>query len=279
MKRMLALLLALLLTAVLSACSPAPEPVIPPATESTTVPAAEPTTEPATAPATLPATEPSTAPVTEPAPASTEVHSELYIQDLSVEDVIRYFNEVVLDAEYTNEGDATLLQKWAAPVTYWIGGAPAEADLERIGDIVQTMNAIDGFPGFVEGESEWDSAMQIYFCTHQELIDRMGFGDDLDGAVTFWYNGENEIYSAIICLRNDIDQFLRNSVLLEEIYNGLGPIQDTALRDDSVIAQSYNEVQQMTAIDLLILRLLYHPDMKCGMTAAECEAVIRQLYF
>jgi len=203
----------------------------------------------------------------------------LYIDWLPVEDVIRYFNEVVLDAEFVNDGNATLLQKWVDPITYWIGGDPTDEDLAKLDSIASTLNAIEGFPGLSEGESEYLSSIQIYFCTQDEMINRMGFGDGLDGAVTFWYNGDNQIYSAVICVRSDIDQFLRNSVLLEEIYNGLGPIQDTVLRSDSVISQSYNEVQRMTKIDLLILQLLYHPDMKCGMTAAECEAVIQNLYY
>ena len=29
----------------------------------------------------------------------------------------------------------------------------------------------------------------------------------------------------------------------------------------------------------LLLQLLYHPDIRCGMNAAECEAVIRGLYY
>ena len=101
----------------------------------------------------------------------------------------------------------------------------------------------------------------------------------LDGAVTFWYSGANDIYDEVICVRTDLHQFLRNSVILEEMYNGLGPIQDSLLRRDSIIAQEYSEVQMLTKVDELILKLLYHPDIQCGMNAAECEAVIRQLYY
>ena len=54
-------------------------------------------------------------------------------------------------------------------------------------------------------------------------------------------------------------------------------IGDTELRKDSLISADYSEPQAMTAVDELILRLLYHPDMKCGMNAAECEEVIRRL--
>lgn len=35
----------------------------------------------------------------------------------------------------------------------------------------------------------------------------------------------------------------------------------------------------LTAMDELILKLLYHPDLECGMTARQCEEIIRQLYY
>ena len=121
--------------------------------------------------------------------------------------------------------------------------------------------------------------MDIYFCAQEDIVYRMGdaYGN-ADGAVTFWYEN-NEIYTAIICCRDDVGQYLRNSVILEEIYNSLGPVQDTVLREDSLIYQYYAEPQELTAVDELILKLLYHPDMRCGMNAAECEAVIRSLYY
>ena len=96
--------------------------------------------------------------------------------------------------------------------------------------------------------------------------------------MTFWYE-DNAIYDATICYRTDLDQYLRNSVILEEIYNGLGPVQDTDLRSDSIIYSAFSEPQSLTEIDELILKLLYHPDILCGMNAEECEAVIRELYY
>jgi hypothetical protein len=100
----------------------------------------------------------------------------------------------------------------------------------------------------------------------------------MDGAVTFWYRN-NCIYTATICYRTDISQSARNSVILEEIYNGLGPIQDTQLRPNSIIYQKYTEIQKLSPVDELILKLLYHPEMLPGMNAAQCEEVIRRLYY
>ena len=212
----------------------------------------------------------------QPAP----VHSELYIEGLSVEDVIEYFDEVVLDAEFsTGDGDPSRVQKWTAPIYYMIHGSPTETDLAKLREFVAWLNTVEGFPGMYETDDFSKINLDIYFCDFQDMIDHLGdnfYG--ADGGVTFWYEYD-EIYDATICYRTDIGQYVRNSVILEEIYNGLGPVQDTWLRTDSIIYAGYSEPQTLTEIDELILKLLYHPDIKCGMNRAACEAVIRTLYY
>ena len=264
MKKLIPLFLCLLL---LTGCVPAePDAVQPAATtpEVTEVPTEAPTEAPAEVPTEAPTLPP---------------HSDLYIPDLDVEDVILYFNEVCLNAEYINSGDPSFLQRWNAPISYRIHGDPTTEDLETIETFSAWLNVQFGFPGIYEaGDGEYAN-LQIHFCSQQTLVDLMGdnhWGND--GAVTFWYQ-DDVIYDAIICIRTDLNQHLRNSVILEELYNGLGPIQDTELRPDSLIYADFSEPQELTEIDELILKLLYHPDLKCGMNAEECEAVIRMLYY
>ena len=234
---------------------------------------------PPTVPTTIP-TEP-TDPTDPPAPPAPE-HSELYIPGLSVEDVITYFNEVCLDAEFsTGDGNTSLLQRWESPIRYYLNGTYTEKDLEVLEGLCDWLNTVEGFPGISEAENPLSTNLHFHFCTADELVDIMGSNyENCDGAVTFWYYTKtNVIYSAKICIRNDMDQYLRNSVIQEELYNGLGPVQDTELREDSIIYSYYSEPQELTEIDKLLIRLLYHPDLKCGMDAAQCEAVIRQLYY
>lgn len=171
------------------------------------------------------------------------------------------------------------MQKWTQPVRYALHGEYTEEDIATLSSFVQWLNTIEGFPRISQAQEPWEANLQIHFCTQSEMVDLMGdnfYG--MDGAVTFWYY-DNEIYDAIICYRTDLDQYLRNSVILEEIYNGLGPIQDTALRPDSIIYAEYSQPQSLTAVDELILKLLYHPDILPGMDAGQCEQVIRTLYY
>lgn len=216
---------------------------------------------------------PTVAPVTEPK------HSELYIPDIPVEDVIVYFNEVCLDSEITHSGDPSYVQKWAEPIFYSLHGDYTEEDLIALSSLTRWLNTIDSFPGIFETLGPEYTNLQIHFCSQSDMIDLMGENFwGMDGAVTFWYSN-NEIYDSIICCRSDLDQYLRNSVIIEELYNGLGPVQDTSLRQDSIIYQGFSQPQWLSPIDELILQLLYHPDMQPGMNAQQCEQVIRSLYY
>lgn len=271
--KILSLMLVMLL---LAGCAAAPSPTTA-STQVTASDAAE--TDSATGETAPPTSTEGSAAVTA-APEETEsVHSDLYIPGLSVEDVTVYFNEVCLDAEYANSGDASLLQRWEAPIYYTIYGDHTDEDMAILNGFTAWLNTIEGFPGIAETEGDTITNMYIHFCPQSELISLMGdeFSNS-DGAVTFWYD-DNIIYNARICCRTDIDQNTRNSVILEELYNGLGPIQDTALRHDSIIFTGFSTPQGLTEVDELIMTLLYHPDMACGMTAAECEQIIRQLYY
>lgn len=208
------------------------------------------------------------------------MHSEYYIPGVDVDMLIRYFSEVVLDAEYSGGGNSSLVQKWDCSVKYYIHGNPTETDLMYIEDTVDYVNSIYGFPGMEETRYEHEANLQIHFVGEDELLELMGDNFQFcDGAVTYWYDDYNVIYDEIICYRNDIEQYTRNSVIIEEIYNGLGPVQDTTLRPNSIIYSGFSTPQEMTQIDELILKILYHPDIRCGMDDEECARVIRKLYY
>lgn len=268
MKRIIAALLAVLLT--LTGCAFGQEQETEPTLRSD---------PPATEPTATTQTEAVTAPPTEPSEETLPPHSQLYLEGLSQDAVIVFFEEVCLDAEIVNSGNASRLQKWDSPITYRIHGTPTGEDLAVLEAFAQWLNTVPGFPGIGEAESEIGASMDIWFCSRQEMADILGdWTWGCDGGVTFWYENDR-IWNATVCISNDTDQRLRNSVILEELYNSLGPVQDTTLREDSLIWTGYSDPQWMTEEDMLILKLLYHPDMEPGMDADSCAQVIREIYY
>ena len=284
MKRVISILLCGLLIVSLSGCKQTDTP--PETTKSQTVEITLPGTEDTGPANTIPETTiPETTESETTAPETTEPevtepeHSALYIPGQSIEDVIFYFNEVCLDSEFIDSGDPTKIQKWMNPICYTVYGSPTEEDLEVLDGFTAWLNTLQGFPGIQPADSPEQTNLRLHFTGEEEMVSLMGenaYG--LDGMVTFWYDNDI-IYDEIICIRTDIDQYVRNSVILEEIYNGLGPVQDTMFREDSIIYQMYSTPQSLTEVDELILKLLYDPTILCGMDAQECETVIRSLYY
>jgi len=219
----------------------------------------------------------------EPVGPTEPLHSELYLPQYSVDQIITYFDEIVLNTEFSDgTGDATLIQKWIEPLRYRIYGNPTEKDLEILTELFSQLNEINGFPGICAAEEGEYSNLTISFldpdafsAEFSEVIN----GEDAYGAVQFWYyTATNEIYDAKIGYRTDIDQDTRISVLLEEIVNVLGT-SDTVLREDSIVYQYSNDNLALSDVDQIILKLLYDPEIKCGMNADRCGEIIRELYY
>ena len=205
-------------------------------------------------------------------------HSPLYVEGVSVDDAIAYFAEVCLDTEFGDKTSGSLIRKWVEPFYYTVYGQPTDRDMEVLNRFVAEINSIENFPGMYPVESGAD--LEIYFYDQANFEALMG-SDFVDswGGVTFWFDGLSQIYTETISIRTDIPQDARDSIIAEEIYNGIGPVQDTSMRDDSLICQWSNSNYDMTAVDRLILQLLYHPSIQTGMDYAQCEAVIRQIYY
>lgn len=201
--------------------------------------------------------------------------------DYSAEEIWKYFEEVVLNTEYSSgTGNAQLVQKWMSPIHYRFFGTPTEEDLAVLDGLFAQLNQIPGFPGIHEAAEGETEQLRISFLepdvfrdSYSSVVD----GEDANGAVEFWYYTDtNEIHSARIGYRTDIDQSLRNSILVEEIVNALG-ISDTVLREDSITYQYSDFNTVLSDVDWILLNLLYHPEIQCGMDAEACAAVVQQL--
>ncbi|MBQ5607799.1 MAG: DUF2927 domain-containing protein [Oscillospiraceae bacterium] len=211
------------------------------------------------------------------------VHSALYLPEYAIQQVLEYFEEVVLHMEYTvGPGDATLVQKWKEPIHYHIYGNSTQEDLLVLTALFAQLNEIPGFPGIYAAADGEQENLTIRFLDSKNFnieFSALLNGEDAYGAAQFWYyTATNEIYTANVGYRTDIDQSTRTSVLIEEIINMLG-VSDTVLRTDSIVYQYSNDNTALSEIDWLILKLLYDPAIQCGMDVDGCRTVIQELYY
>ena len=100
-----------------------------------------------------------------------------------------------------------------------------------------------------------------------------------DGFATFNYmTATGVITNGSVYIRNDINQTLRSSVILEEVYQILGPTTDTLIREDSIIYQ-YGDALELSKIDKIIIAMLYNKNITYGMDTVKTEEVIRKIYY
>jgi|GEM_PF-1627589 len=235
-------------------------------------------------------------PITETAPSAEEnvteqketeiekpAHSDLYLPEVSFEKMFEYFEELVLHMEYTEgDGNAALVQKWLAPLSYRIQGEPTKEDLAVLANLFDQLNEIKNFPGIYPAEDGEAENLTISFLNSEDFnaaFSSVVNGEDAYGAVQFWYYTEsNEIHTANIGYRTDIPQDVRNSVLCEEIVNALG-LSDTVCREDSIVYQYSDENTELSDVDLIIIKLLYDPSVLCGMDSDACKEMVEKLYY
>ncbi len=236
----------------------------------------EPYTEATVPEATIKATEATVPETTAPE------HTALYLPDVTTQQMLEYFEEVVLHMEYTDgTGNTSLVQKWIEPIRYRIYGDATEEDLAVLNGLFAQLNEIPGFPGIAGAGDEEPENLNISFLEPEDFTAAFSDilnGEDAYGGTQFWYyTATNEIYTANIGYRTDIDQSTRTSILIEEIINTLG-ISDTVLRTNSVVYQYSNENTALSNVDWVIVNLLYNPQIQCGMGIDECNAVVEELY-
>ena len=142
---------------------------------------------------------------------------------------------------------------------------------------------MEGFPGFLPAD-DTRPVEDLTISFLDEATFRLAFSDFLQGeyadaAVRYWYDtNTNVINSGRIGYRTDITGDTRTSVLLEEVINLLG-FNDTTQRPDSILYQYGSENTQLSDIDRVLIRLLYHPDIQCGMDAEACREILETLYY
>lgn len=208
---------------------------------------------------------------------------KITLQGYNAEQIGDFFCEVVLAAEYSyGSGNQHALQKWKEPIYYAIYGEAGAEDLLLVADFAAQLNQIEGFPGMYAAENSEQENFKINLLNTKSMMTAVGHiveNEDAHGiALWDYYTEKNELYNVNIWVSTDIDQKVRNSVLLEEIVNSLGMGNDTELREDSIIYQNYSEPQELSEMDWVLLKLLYDKRMICGMTETDCRDVISEIY-
>lgn len=213
-------------------------------------------------------------------------------------DLVRNFRETVLHTEFEDSdgvyrpgAHAEPLGKWTRPVRIRVVGDRSTAeDRAYVRDYAARLTRVTGLSVTLtdDDKNEEDSEVAVLFYTPDELaglataIERK-FGetamsrrlrDGLAGAVCVgWTSGTSDFTKGLILIPDAVQGVLRQACIEEEIGQAFGPRAD----DDAARPSIFNddaEFALLTERDAYLLRILYDPALKPGMTEAEAMALV-----
>lgn len=195
-------------------------------------------------------------------------------QPIPQEIVMAYFMEVGFGAEY---GDPTMvLHKWAGDIRIRVYGAPTVDDMENLLKVVSELN--DLLQGsvklrFVAGDGD----INIYFIPPDlfAFVEPMYVPGNTGFFVAGWYENGAIIEAKILIASRGVTEQDRFHLIREELTQSLGLFQDSWQYQDSIFYQGWTGTVEYSAIDREVIRLLYSPLLRPGMSKEEVLEVLK----
>lgn len=200
--------------------------------------------------------------------------------------LVQAFNEVALQNEY--EAMAKPVRKWNKPVKVWLTHKVAEADKHT--QLVQMhlshLSQITGHSISLADDNK-SANVHVVFTQQsswaQDVAQLLGAGatSKIKNAVcmaSFKLNARGEIDQAWVVIPVDQAEMHRKlvSCIVEELTQVMGLPNDSEKVYPSIFNDKTPE-DLLTGLDSLLLKMLYHPHLKIGMTAEQVRPVLHQI--
>jgi hypothetical protein len=229
------------------------------------------TPTPTPTPTATPSPSLSPTPIPTPTPVSSGSLRQLYGSE-----AIDYFFDIALGTEYGNT--SLVLRKWTGDVRIKINGSPTRVDEDSLSAIVKELNDLISGVSAVRLQIVYtDPNVDIYFVPESQFpsIEPNYVPGNLGFCWNEWYLATNIIIKSTILIDTEnTTQQQRQHLIREELTHSLGLANEPLKYPDSIFYQGWTTTTQYSSIDRKIIKLLYEPQLRAGMTREEIEAVL-----
>tara|TARA_R110000850_G_scaffold3068_12_gene14461 strand:+ start:2343 stop:3260 length:918 start_codon:yes stop_codon:yes gene_type:complete len=210
---------------------------------------------------------------------------------------IAFYNEY--DGNFAGRGGASPLRRWDAPVRMEVifgeGVPPSQRqrDMSAITDYAARLARVTGHPvsvggrpNFVviiageddRGEALAAASKRMPGISQASLAPLVNLRDDTYCVVAAYAGGAgaNTYTAALAVIRAENPGLLRLSCIHEELAQGMGLANDSPAARPSIFNDD-DEFALLTRHDELLLRMLYDPRLRTGMTADEARTTVKQI--
>ncbi len=206
---------------------------------------------------------------------------------------INYFLEIALKSEYANSDSA--IKKWDKDINIKVMGSPTPEDLITLQSVIDELNAlvsgirlqvisVGGNPTAGNTSSHRSIPgkypnLEIYFVPESNFSQYEPNYQPINyGFFWDWWNDRHVIdRSKVLISTVGVTQKERSHLIREELTQSLGLMQDSYQYSDSIFYQPWTDTNYYTEIDKAVIKMLYQPEIRPGMTKSQVLDVFRTL--
>jgi hypothetical protein len=170
-------------------------------------------------------------------------------------------------------GDRGYLIRWRGPIRVELRGSPTVSDVVAMDNLIAELGPLIA-PVAISRVASGGN-VPIYFIPRAQFINYIpgASAPDLAGAaLTTFQQTSGIIVSGQVVISSGHVAAARAQILTHEMIHILGHTGHSD-RPDSVLTAYLNGIGGWTPADIDLVRLLYHADVRPGMTAAELRAI------
>ena len=219
------------------------------------------------------------------------VYKLVYFKDHELseydKELINYFNEVALNAEFDDTSDRII--KWTEPMSlYIIKDGEFDTQISIIKNTISKINNLTKGEFKIQLVDNYLKSNAVFFLLEKDKVELLvpsffeGIEEESAGLTVIEYDSENyEIKYAKIFI--DINEPLESqeSIILEELTQSIGLMNDSEKYANSIFYQNKAldsiNTMEYSKMDIDIIKMLYHPKMKPGLNFKKAEKVIKQI--
>jgi hypothetical protein len=202
-------------------------------------------------------------------------------------ELIDYFNEVVLNAEY--DVSPNRITKWTEPMKVFIfKETELNYEVSIIKNTIEKINTLVQDEFHIQLTNDPKKCNAVIFLTEREKLEPLlptlfeNFNTEVAGTAEILFDLESfQIIDAKIFIDILQPKETIESTILEEITQSIGIMNDSEKYSDSVFYENKSldsiNTLEYSKMDIEIIKILYHPKMKPGLDYNKAEKVIKQI--
>ena len=192
---------------------------------------------------------------------------------------IECFRHCAFGSEYRLS--TMLLSRWEEDIRIYADGSPKDQDMEALdGFIEECTSRCENMPPMYRVSSKSQANVVIYYGPLESLDEHVtDYVKGNWGYFSYWYTWRLRRNKAEIGIATDVtSQKQRNHLMKEELIGALGLSNDHNLYTDSILYAPWTETQELSDVDWMMMNMLYHKDLSCGMSAKEACRILQEVF-